>query len=162
MTRFPRLASTVLLAVVFVAAAETQEPRPVAAVDSIVQIGQRDGWVAGATRSVNDRLVIGFTTGFIAGLFGPAVIRAPLLGVAAITPVVWTLRAAGNNRANLPPALDQSIQDRPATYQRAYWIAYQDRGAQRRRRAARTGAVTGSVLGLGTLVWFISQINWGG
>ena len=103
------------------------------------------------------------STGFLGGAIGlPLLVGEPILGVAAVAPMVWALDVSGRRQADLPLPLARVIERYPPAYQKAYWAGYTQRVTQRRRSAGRAGAFTGALAGLGTLVWFISQINFGG
>jgi hypothetical protein len=156
MTRLSTLATAG--AVAFVAAtADAQTPPAQPAPDSAAEAGLRDGRAAAERRRVHDRMTLGLTTGFLAGLLAPTIVAEPLIGAASVVPVVWTLDAAGNP-ANLPPALAQPIQSQPPSYQQAFRIGYQERLAERRVRAARKSAVVGGVIGVATLTVFVVNL----
>jgi hypothetical protein len=85
-------------------------------------------------------------------------------GAGFFIPVVWTVTGARRSWPAPPPQVVRRIQDRPPAYQEAFRVAYAERLAQRRHRAALVGGVAGGVTGVAAIVglFLYAFSNWGG
>lgn len=128
------------------------------------QDAQIRGRAAARERAVAGYFFASFVGGLTTGFFLPLGLAVPdgtslALGSAGTAVVVASTSMAANRDSRPPPAVLNPLADQPPEYQQAFRSAYAEQLRRRSVRASLWGGGIGAGLGLGTLVWLVSQIE---